>query len=109
MERQSSLGDRFHRRGKRFLDRGTFAARCGELPNVLLHGWWIVDDEVVIELEHTEVRTSDPSDVALYRTLTDKLWSAALTGDAARAVLLRVAAELSDVTKSDSEVTGTTA
>lgn len=76
---------------------------------MLLHGWWIVDDEVVIELEHTEVRTSDPSDVALYRTLTDKLWSAALTGDAARAVLLRVAAELPDVTKSDSEVTGTTA
>ncbi|MDX3662369.1 helix-turn-helix transcriptional regulator [Streptomyces sp. ID05-26A] len=68
--------------------------RFTELPNLLLHGWWIVDDEVVVELAHAEDRLTDPDIVAFYGRLTDRLWTVAATGEAARTVLLRMASEL---------------
>lgn len=96
--KQEKLGqiDRLMSAAALLSDRFGLIPRFAELPNLVLHGWWIVDDEVVVELEHTEVRTSDPNDVALYKTLTDRLWSVAVTGEAARAVLVRVAASLAD-------------
>jgi transcriptional regulator with XRE-family HTH domain len=61
------------------------------LPHVPWHGYWIVDDTVYVENITGEGRVADPDDVAVYHRLTDRLWSAAVEGDQARAVLARVA------------------
>jgi len=58
------------------------------LPNLLSHGFWIVDDVVFVETVSGEERVTDPDQVAVYERLADRLWSAAVTGDDARAVLL---------------------
>lgn len=60
------------------------------LPTVSMHGYTIHDDTVIVEINHTEVTTDDPDDVALYRRITDELWKAAAEGDAARAILTRM-------------------
>lgn len=60
------------------------------LPNLLPHGFWIVDDVVSIEKVSGEDRETDPEQVAIYERLTDRLWSVALTGDEARAALLAI-------------------
>lgn len=60
------------------------------LPHFLPHGYWIIDDEVLVELVTSEIRIDDPEQVAVYRTLTERLWSVAATGDAARELLRRV-------------------
>jgi len=52
------------------------------------HGFWIVDDVVFVETVSGEERVTDPDQVAVYERLADRLWSAAVTGDDARAVLL---------------------
>jgi transcriptional regulator with XRE-family HTH domain len=63
-----------------------------ELPYPLTHGYWIVDNLVMIEQVHAELVLYDPDQVTKYTRLTDMLWSPAVTaeGDEARALLLRV-------------------
>ena len=65
-----------------------------EYPHLLPHGFWIVDDEVTVELVHAELRITDPEQVAIYSKLADRLWDMAVEGDEARTLLLRLAAEL---------------
>lgn len=62
-----------------------------EYPHLLPHGFWIVDNEVTIELVHAELRITDPEQVAIYNKLTDRLWTVAVEGDEARKLLLRLA------------------
>jgi transcriptional regulator with XRE-family HTH domain len=65
-------------------------------PNLLPHGYWIVDHEVAVELVHAETRVTDPDEVAIYTELTDRLWTIAAEGDRARRLLARVSAEIRD-------------
>ena len=58
------------------------------LPAAPLHGFWILDDLVNIELLHTEVTTRDPGDVEFYAGLFEQMWDRAAHGEAARAILL---------------------
>lgn len=60
------------------------------VPTVSMHGYTIHDDTVIVEINHTEVVTDDPDDVALYRRITAQLWDAAAEGDQARAILTRL-------------------
>lgn len=60
------------------------------LPHLLPHGFWIVDDVVSIEKVTGEDRETDPEQVAIYDRLADRLWSAAVTDEAARALLFDV-------------------
>ncbi|TDQ05810.1 helix-turn-helix domain-containing protein [Labedaea rhizosphaerae] len=61
------------------------------LPTITMHGYTILDDTVVVEINHTEVVATDPEDVGLYDQITSALWRIAAEGDAARAVLANVA------------------
>ena len=65
-----------------------------QLPHLLPHGYWILDDRVLVETAAEELRIEDPDQVALYQRLTDRLWSAAVEGDEARGVLARIASTL---------------
>lgn len=60
------------------------------LPHLLPHGFWIVDDVALAEKVTGEDRETDPEQVAIYERLADRLWSVAITGDDARALLLAV-------------------
>ncbi|PXY33538.1 transcriptional regulator [Prauserella coralliicola] len=62
------------------------------LPYPLTHGYWIVDELVMVEQVHGETIVYDPDEVATYNRLTDMLWSSAITaeGDEARTLLLEV-------------------
>jgi transcriptional regulator with XRE-family HTH domain len=62
-----------------------------QLPHLLPHGFWIHDDVVLVETVAEELRIDDPDQVALYRRLTDRLWTVAVEGDEARGVLTRLA------------------
>lgn len=64
------------------------------MPVVVMHDVSVRDDTVTIELGHTELTTTDPADVDLYRRILDSLWSVAVEGDDARALLRTVAARL---------------
>lgn len=64
------------------------------VPHLLPHGFWILDDHVLVETVSDELRIDDPDQVAIYRRLLDRLWTAALEGEDARALLARVAATL---------------
>ena len=61
------------------------------LPHVPWHGYWVLDDVVFIEKITGEHRVRDPGQVAVYNTLTDRLWSAATEGEHARTILARFA------------------
>lgn len=61
------------------------------LPVPLLHGFYILDEHVMVETLHREVPADDPEDVALYGRIADTLWSVAAEGDDARAILLECA------------------
>jgi len=61
------------------------------LPVVAMHGFWIVDDQVLVETVDTELSLTDPEEVALYQRMADAMWTVAATGDAARAILVRLA------------------
>lgn len=63
-----------------------------QLPYPLTHGFWIVDDLVMIEELHGEVTVYDPDQVAKYNRLTDMLWTPEITaeGDEASALLFEV-------------------
>jgi transcriptional regulator with XRE-family HTH domain len=58
------------------------------LPHVPMHGYWIADDAVLVEMVHGELTPTDPDELALYNRLTDRLWTVAVTDEAARAVLV---------------------
>lgn len=60
------------------------------LPTVTLHGYAIHDHTVIVEVNHTEMIVTDADEVDLYRRITDGLWSVALEGDEARALLQRL-------------------
>ncbi|MGH3862521.1 helix-turn-helix domain-containing protein [Actinokineospora sp.] len=61
-----------------------------ELPTITMHGYLIVDDEVIVEINHTEIRISEPDDIELYERITADLWRIAAEGDDARALLRRI-------------------
>ncbi|HEY1569920.1 MAG TPA: Scr1 family TA system antitoxin-like transcriptional regulator [Pseudonocardiaceae bacterium] len=65
-----------------------------QLPVVPLHGYLQLDDQIIVELNHTELTVGDPDEVAVYQRITDLLWTVAVEGDAARALLARIAADL---------------
>lgn len=60
------------------------------LAAVPMHGFIVLDDQVLVEITHTEVTATEPADLALYRRLTDLLWTSAVEGEAARRILLQV-------------------
>lgn len=60
------------------------------LPFPLMAGWTILDDEVSVEVEHTEIVTSDPGDVEMYAEAIDALWKVAAEGNDARAIIARL-------------------
>ncbi|MCP2254272.1 Helix-turn-helix domain-containing protein [Prauserella aidingensis] len=64
------------------------------LPAAVAHNFVMKDDTVTVELINTEFTTQDADDVALYRRYFDQLWGVAAEGEAARAILTRVASEL---------------
>lgn len=61
------------------------------LPAVVQHDFVIKDDAITIELIHTEMATGEPEDLALYNRTLDLLWSVAVEGEDARALLLSLA------------------
>lgn len=66
------------------------------LPWMPMHGYWIVDDQAMVENVTAEITINDPDELAAYRTLTDKLWTVAVEGDDARALLLRLARDYAE-------------
>jgi transcriptional regulator with XRE-family HTH domain len=64
------------------------------LPTVVMHDFVIKDEAVTIELSHTEMATGEAEDLALYERLLDLLWSVAVEGEQARALLARIAADV---------------
>ncbi|MEV4729765.1 helix-turn-helix transcriptional regulator [Saccharopolyspora sp. NPDC049426] len=71
------------------------------LPHLPASGFWIVGDTALVETVNTEINTDDPEDVALYNRLTDSLWNAALQGDDARRLLVRVSTEIAQLPQQD--------
>lgn len=65
-----------------------------QLPAVPMNGFWIVDDQVVVETVNAEIKVRDMDDVALHERLLGLLWTVAVEGDQARALLAKVAADL---------------
>jgi hypothetical protein len=59
-------------------------------PALLPHSFWIFDDVVQVETVASDDRIVDPDQVAIFNRLADDLWPAAVEGDDARALLLRV-------------------
>lgn len=64
------------------------------VPAVAMNGFWIVDDMVIAETVNAELSIRDPDDVALHERLLDRLWSVAVEGDQARALLARIVTDL---------------
>lgn len=64
------------------------------LPVVPLHGYMVLDNEIVIELNHTELAVTDPNEIAVYRHITELLWSAALESEGARTFLATIASDI---------------
>ena len=66
-----------------------------EVREVALHGFHVYDDRlVVVGLATSTVTFTDPRDVGRYLELFDELSQSAVFGDAARAVITGIAAEL---------------
>ncbi|GAB3376126.1 helix-turn-helix domain-containing protein [Amycolatopsis echigonensis] len=61
-----------------------------KLPTITMHGYTVHDDTVLVEVNHTEITVTEPTDVALYVGITEKLWEIAVEGDEARDLLQRV-------------------
>ncbi|PRW61870.1 XRE family transcriptional regulator [Actinopolyspora mortivallis] len=60
------------------------------LPHTPIHGFWILDDHVLVENITAELRITDPDQIGVYETLADQLWSAADVGNDASAILQRL-------------------
>lgn len=73
---------------------GILPARV-RLPFPLIHGYWIVDQRVMVETITAEINVTDVDQLTTYNKLTDLLWSAAAEGNDARAILVREAEALS--------------
>jgi hypothetical protein len=79
---------------------GLGSARLGiipqgvQIPAIPMNGFWVVDDQVIVETVNAEITISDPDDVALHERLLGMLWSVAVEGDEARGVLTHIATEL---------------
>ncbi|MCU1685092.1 MAG: family transcriptional regulator [Amycolatopsis sp.] len=59
-----------------------------------MHGFWIMDDtSVVVETIDSESTAENPADIALYQRVMDELWTVAVEGDDARAMVARLATE----------------
>ncbi|MGB3440746.1 MAG: helix-turn-helix transcriptional regulator [Actinophytocola sp.] len=58
-----------------------------QLPHLLPAGFWVVDDEVLVEHAAGELRIDDEEQVAIFNRLADALWSRAVEGDDARAII----------------------
>jgi transcriptional regulator with XRE-family HTH domain len=68
---------------------------AAEVHDVPLHGFHVYDSRlVVVGLETSTATFTDPRDVARYLELFESLQHAAVFGDAARAVITRIAADL---------------
>ncbi|MGH3519818.1 MAG: helix-turn-helix domain-containing protein [Haloechinothrix sp.] len=63
-----------------------------QLPLPVLNGFWIIDRMVMVETITFERRITDAAEVQTYSECTDRLWKAAVEGDAARAILARLLA-----------------
>ena len=59
------------------------------LPTITMNGFTILDDTVVVEVNHTEITITDVDDVQLHRDIAERLWSVVATGDEARKLLRR--------------------
>jgi transcriptional regulator with XRE-family HTH domain len=57
------------------------------LPYMPIHGYWIIDNIVLVETVTGELTVSDPDEVATYNEVTDLLWEVAAEGAAARRLL----------------------
>ncbi len=62
-----------------------------QLPVLPMHGFWIIDDVVLIKMMTSEVALREARDLALYHRAADALASVALIGTEARALLSRIA------------------
>lgn len=67
---------------------------AARLPVVPLHGYLRLDDQVIVELNHTELAVTDPDEVAVYRRITDLLWTGAAEGEQARTLLGTIASAM---------------
>lgn len=70
------------------------------MPAPVMHGFWIFDDAVTVEVANKELATREPEDLALYNRLFDALHSVAVEGEDARALLLRIAREYAETSAS---------
>ncbi len=57
------------------------------VPIAPMHGYWILDEAVLVEDLSGERRITDPGEVDTYHTATDLLWDVAVEGDRARTLL----------------------
>ncbi|WP_026454413.1 helix-turn-helix domain-containing protein [Saccharomonospora iraqiensis] len=57
------------------------------VPIAPMHGYWILDEVVLVEDLSGERRITDPGEVDTYYTATDLLWDVAVEGDQARTLL----------------------
>ncbi|MEC3980187.1 hypothetical protein [Amycolatopsis sp. H20-H5] len=62
------------------------------VPFALLHGFWLLDDLLNVEVLHTALVTRDPQDVRIYDDYFDAMWGYAAEGAEATAILTRLAA-----------------
>ncbi|GGS37048.1 helix-turn-helix domain-containing protein [Actinokineospora fastidiosa] len=60
------------------------------LPVVPLHGFWIIDDQAIVETSDTELVVHDADDLALYHRMLDALWTVAVEGENARDLVRRI-------------------
>ncbi len=64
------------------------------LPFAVMHGFNLLDDVVLVDTLSSELRITDPEQVAIYHQVVDRLWSVAAEADEARGVLARIAEDL---------------
>jgi transcriptional regulator with XRE-family HTH domain len=60
------------------------------LPHVPLNGYWILDEQVLVESVTAELRITDPDQLATYHRLTDRLWTTAAEAEEAQALLRKL-------------------
>lgn len=68
------------------------------MPVLATHGFWILDDVVVIRTLTSEVLVRERPELVRYQRLVDELRSVAVQGDGARSLLGRLVAELAAAT-----------
>lgn len=61
------------------------------LPFAVMHGFNLLDDVALVDTMSSELRITEPEQIALYHRVVDRLWPVTVQGDEARAQLARVA------------------